>query len=210
MDNKRYILSICIALTLLSCHVKKSKHDIFQVDTVIVGNKQVIEREYFVFDEVEQDINYDKKILHICDSLNNTLEVNVNEGILISELIRKSKYPAKSAYCGILVNEILTKAGIQHDVDEYGRASAWFKDMTKVIYVKGTWKTLEREPKIGYVVGMSFEKHRDISHVGIFIKEINDWVLVKTFEGNTSKDGTKQQGIFYKQRNPNILWIRKW
>ena len=211
MDCKRYIYCIFVSIILFGCQVKKSKKGFIQSDTIIVGSKQIVETDYFVFDEIEEYNNYDSDILRICDSLNNTLELtNNNDGVLITKLIAKTHYPQKSAYCGILVNEILTKVGVEHNVYEYGRASAWFKDLTKILFQKGKWKTLDRDIKIGYVVGMSFDKNRDISHVGIFIKNLNEWVIVRTFEGNTSKDGTKQQGIFYKQRNSHILWIRKW
>lgn len=197
---------------MFGCKYKATKRNMIQIDTVIIGRTSFIETDYFVVSEPSKIINYDKRILQICDSLNNTLEAtNHNDGLLITTLIQSSKYQPKSAYCGILVNEILTKAGIEHDVYEYGRANAWFKDVSKVIFVKGNWKTLDRDIKIGYVVGMSFDKNRDVSHVGIFIKDLGDFILLKTFEGNTSRNGDgKQQGIFYKQRKSNIIWIRAW
>lgn len=154
-----------------------------------------------------------KQILALCDSLNGTLELtNDNDGDFINSIIRPTPYPPKSQYCGIFVNYALTKVGIKHNVREYGRAAAWIKDATKIVFKKGAWLGLERTVKVGYVVAMSFDKNREISHVGLQIKPLDDAMKnIRTFEGNTSNPkNPKQQGLFYKERKGNILYIVKW
>ncbi len=184
----------------------------FKKDTIITKPiKPVVVNTLIESKGVLHQVDKSKQIIALCDSLNGIKELtNNNDGEFINSLIRDTSYPPKSHYCGIFVNYALRKVGIKHNVQEYGRASAWMKDLTKVVFKKGAWLGLDRSVSTGYVVAMSFDKHREISHVGLFIKNLEDMIIIRTFEGNTSNPkNPKQQGLFYKERKGNILWIRK-
>lgn len=213
MGSKRYFYCFLISISIFGCIIDNKKKEIVKKDTIIVNNKQIIEYTFLDLEPIENKQTtktYEDKLLSICRKLNGISETKYNSSYEIDKIISKSGYPLKSQYCGILVNYVLSKAGIKHNVRDFGKAASWFKDPQQTIVKRGKFIGLDRNIKVGYVVGMSFDSKRDISHVGIYIKDIDAFVIVETFEGNTSLNNNRnKQGISFKQRKFNILWLRK-
>ena len=201
-------LFICIYISTISCNVEKVNTII---DTVIIRDTLIVVDTLYKKIEViekQKDKTVEEKILEICNALDGKLETEFNYGKEVNEIITFSKLPLKSAYCGAFVYYALTKAGINYDVKNPDWASNNFVDKTKIIWQKGKGVSEDRNIKIGYVTGYNFNSNR-INHVGLYINDLS--THFKAFEGNTTDpSGKKQQGFFYKKRNKNITYIRKY